>query len=358
MRLVAVGDIMLGRDMPDASTDVGHIMAAEVLEALSGDVVTGNWECTITNRKPVNPFSHAPFRVTYAGARPVAELFHVVSLANNHVYDFMNAGVVDTLTSLGEWGVGVVGIGTSTSEAYRCWVKERGGISVGILGATTVSNLPPGRTEFCVAECGWRLDEAVRGASTEHDLVVVHVHAGGGDVPHPSPDTRALHAHLRRMGAQVIIGHHPHVPQGWICTDSFADFFSLGDFLFDQRTDGRDVALMAWVEWDGSLASCECLPVVRGEDLRIDLAITDREIRTELAVLNDALTDGESDKAYAASMGAAYPAVLLESLRRDLRAGGWRAVARRVARIDRRRVCSALRLLSSYVQGGKGGRKA
>jgi len=346
---------MLGRETPDASVDIGRVLTPAVLDALDGTVVTGNWECTVTASTVPNPFSHAPFRVSPEGARPVAGLFNVVSLANNHVYDFLDSGVADTLQHLTEWGVATVGVGTSTSEAYRCWVAEHGGLSVGVLAGTTVANKPPGTSEYCVAECGRPLDEALRAARAEHELVAVHVHAGGGDVAHPSPATRALHEHLREMGAQVIIGHHPHVPQGWLCTNSSADFFSLGDFVFDRRTDGRDIALIAHVLWEAGAISCECLPVRRSEDLVVDRADTDEWILSDLVALNAAIADGTSDEAYLASMGDTYPTVLLESLRRDLRAGGIRAVAQRMARLDRRKIHGALRVLSRRIRNRERG---
>ena len=74
------------------------------------------------------------------------------------------------------------------------------------------------------------------------DILIVIIHAGAEDVPLPLPEWRSRYKELCDLGADVIIGHHPHVPQGWEEYKNSLIFYSLGNFYmnwgeFKQRND-------------------------------------------------------------------------------------------------------------------------
>ena len=74
------------------------------------------------------------------------------------------------------------------------------------------------------------------------DILIMIIHAGAEDVPLPLPEWRNRYKEFCDLGADVIIGHHPHAPQGWEKYKNSLIFYSLGNFYmnwgqFKQRND-------------------------------------------------------------------------------------------------------------------------
>jgi len=96
--IVGVGDIMLGRGLADSKIkDFDFLLEPKLISALQGDLVTANLECILGEVGAPNPISHAHFRTSPERAISLLRRFHVVNLANNHIFDFGEEGVESTL---------------------------------------------------------------------------------------------------------------------------------------------------------------------------------------------------------------------------------------------------------------------
>ncbi|MBC8432921.1 MAG: CapA family protein [Desulfobacterales bacterium] len=162
--------------------------------------------------------------------------FTMLSMANNHIYDFNQEGLETTLQKSHASGLCVVGAGKNFDDAYTMKIKKVRGTKFGFLSAC--------EAEFgCLIENGshggyaWinhpLLDDMVQKSRSQIDILIFIAHAGPEEVDIPLPEWRARYRRLCDLGADVVIGHHPHVPQGWELYNGKPIFYSLGNFYFD-----------------------------------------------------------------------------------------------------------------------------
>ena len=157
------------------------------------------------------------------------------ALANNHLMDFREEGLRQTRDFLGKNRYAFAGAGETADEARRPMILEEDGKRIAVFSccerqfgmATPVSS--------GVAEMGVWLYEAIRIVKSdgEADCVIVSCHAGSEFCPWPSPQLREFYRSLVDVGADVIHGHHSHVPQGWEVYKGKPIFFGLGNFVVD-----------------------------------------------------------------------------------------------------------------------------
>ena len=162
--------------------------------------------------------------------------FDMLSLANNHIYDYGETGLKDTIDEITKNNLDYIGAGLTFDEAYSLMLKEIENTKIGFLA-------------FCEAEFGALIEDEGRGgyawinhpsvnnivrdSKQKVDILILIVHAGVEEVPLPLPEWRARYRELCDLGADVVIGHHPHVPQGWEKYNKSIIFYSLGNFYFD-----------------------------------------------------------------------------------------------------------------------------
>jgi len=243
--LTFVGDVILGRyrdDGYDPIPDGEHEPFAEVTELLRSDLVVGNLETplvrTLPERSPVG--TRYSFGADTALARHLVPAgFHALSLANNHAYDMLATGVEETPVILKE--LGIVPLGAVDEEAdasVRVETIEREGWRVGFVAVTTQINVAPlpGMPPLPLVEPGelaTRVVPLVEDARVAHDLVVVVVHWGLEYADEPDWVQQQAARALVEAGADLVIGHHPHVLQGIERHGHGLIAYSLGNFLFE-----------------------------------------------------------------------------------------------------------------------------
>lgn len=337
--VVAVGDLMFGRGVDAIDPDaLGRVISPAAQGLLTGDLVTGNLECVVGEGGDKSPFSHSHFRTSVERAAVLLKHFDVVSLANNHAFDFGPAGVADTRASLDALEVRHVGSGRTREEASRPAVFDVGGREVAVLGATTVSVAPQGLGGWVLAKPDHLLRDSISRCKAAGQVVVLHLHAGGGDCVYPAPAVRRLHHEMMDWGADIVLGHHPHVVQGWMEREEKHAFFSLGDFVFDKLEDGRDRSLIVRIDLAGERPEVDVAPVRRMPSLEV-APVSGSEldpVLSELKSLGEALASGESDAAYNAWYG--NPAGRLwRSVRKDFEHGGVPAIIAKFQRLAARR---------------------
>jgi poly-gamma-glutamate synthesis protein (capsule biosynthesis protein) len=160
----------------------------------------------------------------------------LVTLANNHALDYGDEGLDETLAVLGAQGIEVVGAGQSTDEARRPAVFTLNGIRVALLGYAadrwndSVDVPATERIAWAYPEVVQADVAAIRDGA---DLVVVVLHAGTEYANKPSPDQVTVAHAAVDGGADLVVGHHPHVTQTVERYKQGLIVYSLGDALFD-----------------------------------------------------------------------------------------------------------------------------
>ncbi|HXV26519.1 MAG TPA: CapA family protein [Candidatus Paceibacterota bacterium] len=238
--LLFAGDIMLSRSVGDVMARSGDWLLPfrDIASVTAGaDAAFANLETTISLRgSPAGCgycFRADPRAVdglVYAG-------FDVVSVANNHIFDYGPEAFTDTLANLDAAGIRYAGGGADAPSAREPVVLELGRTRVAYLAYT---NLLPAGAGAAYGRAGASLYDAetmagdivrARGLA---DIVVVSFHAGEEYETEPGEWQERVYREAVDAGADLVIGHHPHVVQpvvaygeGWIA-------YSLGNFVFDQ----------------------------------------------------------------------------------------------------------------------------
>ena len=163
----------------------------------------------------------------------------IVSTANNHAWDYARRGLFETLANLDRVGVAHAGTGRDEDEAYRPAIVQVNGLRVAFFAVTQIWNLGVFSEEEARHHVAWadfpRLHAALVRARAESDFVVVSYHGGEEYIEAPLTKTRDFVTEVMSLGVDLVIGHHPHVPQGVGWYGDRPVFYSLGNFVFDGR---------------------------------------------------------------------------------------------------------------------------
>lgn len=191
-----------------------------MLERFQGSVVCVNLETALAG--PRRKRKNVALAVPVGSLDCLPDTVQLVSVVNNHVAD---CGRPSTLVSaLQERGKTVVG---PQNPARASAVV--GGIPVDFFSA--YFSLPRLRASYKGAVAA-SLERAIRASDAKQR--VVNLHWGWEHTSVPAPFQRDLARRLVDAGANIIVGHHPHVPQGWELIDRVPVFYSLGNFNFWQ----------------------------------------------------------------------------------------------------------------------------
>ena len=234
--IAAVGDISFqGRHANNPSSEpfrnIAHMLR-------SHDLVIGNLECPL-----VVGGTYLPNKCCLRGSPNWAGIlkesrFDVLSLANNHIMDYGPSGLYQTLDVLDGAGILHVGAGRTLQEANAPLLMGRAGEKIAVLARSSVivrspcyaSERQPGAAFLNEKELISNIRECKRGA----DIVILLMHWGIEEYVLPSPEQRMWAKKFAMAGADLILGHHPHVLQGVERVGNSLVAYSLGNFLFDE----------------------------------------------------------------------------------------------------------------------------
>ena len=236
--LVFLGDVAPGRTMEAQLARYGPSYPWQGLAPLlqEADLAVANLESVLTTRgspldKPYLIRAHPGTAQTLVEAG-----LDLVNLANNHALDYGQVGMDQTLHTLEALGMATVGAGTSQEMAHRPVALDLNGLRVAILGYATArwngsEDVPATDRVAWANPAAVQADvQAVRDGA---DLVIVQLHAGTEYAAEPSPDQVRFARAAIDAGADLVVGHHPHVTQ---TVERYRDgliVYSLGDALFD-----------------------------------------------------------------------------------------------------------------------------
>lgn len=268
--LMAVGDIMLG----DHPICIGHGVSATIEKRgptfpflnvasilRSGDIVFGNLEAVLSN-KAVNKKSLSSIQMRaspYAVEGLTSAGFNILSLANNHILEHGEEALLETTSILPQHNIKYVGVDSNITKAREPLIIDVKSISIAFLAYCLI----PDRTAYISIDDPGEICLDVRKAKSQADIVVVSLHWGNEYVEKPSPFQIKLAHQIIDSGANVILGHHPHVLQGVESYKSGIIAYSLGNFIFDMIFLGetRNSAVLECRLSKEGVMGCRVLPV-------------------------------------------------------------------------------------------------
>lgn len=240
VRLIAVGDINLGRAVGQEilKGDTLYPFFAVRDSFLSYDIVFANLESQLSHQRgeTQHPRNNLIFTGPPGGAHSLRKAgVTVVSTANNHALDYGVKALHETIDYLDEAGVYHVGTGGDSSELFDPVVVSRNGIRIAFFACTDVMNIEYGMWKRYVAEADTgRLLPKVRHMRDSVDFIVVSYHGGDEYADRPTRRTRTFAQQVIAGGADLFLGHHPHVPYGVEELEGKYIVHSLGNFVFRQ----------------------------------------------------------------------------------------------------------------------------
>lgn len=234
--IMLTGDIMLDRGVEYMIEKQGKgdfrfpfLKIADYLK--KADILFGNLEGPISDKGTkvgsIYSFRATPQAIeglTFAG-------FDVLSLANNHAFDYGREALEDTVSRLKEMGIEAVGLGTPL-------IKEIKGVKIAFL-AYTNSGLPSWGIGWADQNNLEEIKKEIEETKKATDILIVSLHAGEEYQKTPDQFQTDFSKAAIDAGADLVIGHHPHVVQK---SEKYKDkwiFYSLGNFVFDQSFSGE-----------------------------------------------------------------------------------------------------------------------
>ena len=274
VRVVFGGDIVLGNsfvveNIPKSWEENYFAGVRSVLKR--ADVAMGNFEDTLTEHDKTSKTIGTGRQYAFRSLPHYAELmyqegFRVLNVANNHANDFGETGFKDTLRNLKQAGIAVTGV---RDEAATLSVR---GLNIAVLGFTYSNRF---NTVFDL-DGGAKL---VRDAKAKGEYVIVTFHAGAEGTPavwHDDEEelfmgenrgnTVAFSRAMINAGADMVVGHGPHVLRAAECYQGRPIVYSLGNFVGVGGLSAKNFAavsalLEVSINVDGTLKSINLVPV-------------------------------------------------------------------------------------------------
>lgn len=267
-----------------------HEVFSSIKPILDGvDLHITNLECPITNAsKPILKTGPAikakPETIRFYSEAKVG----VASMANNHVRDFDDQGVADTLNICKANDIYTVGAGWNKHEASTILYKNVNDVQIAFLNYC--------ETEFSIAGDNTaganpidyiQLYHDINEAKLKSDFIVVIYHGGNEYYPLPNIRIKKFFHHCIDLGADTVIGHHTHVFSGYEIYKGKPLVYSLGNFLFDEpenNFEGWFTGLMAEITLDSGRISLDFHPIRQS---KIDIKLERFEGKEKQKVLEE-----------------------------------------------------------------------
>ncbi len=238
------GDFMIGRLVDHYLNHRSPLYVWGDLHSLLSkmDVNIINLETTLTKSTKIRPkvfnFKAHPAKVAVLNEGPV----HAVNLANNHILDFSEEGLFETIETLDKAHILHVGAGKDLSEARKPLIIEKRGIKIGVLGCT--DNEPdwkagvshPGTNYLEIGDLE-PLQTTITDLRDQVDLLILSIHWGPNMQQRPSTLFRTFAHTLIDLGVDILHGHSAHIFQGVEVYKQKLILYDTGDLADDYAID-------------------------------------------------------------------------------------------------------------------------
>lgn len=242
-RIAAVGDIMLGEQPLALGFGVRSIAERQGYGSLFADVsailqrqdiVVGNLEGVLADPQPDEKRSR--FFINRAPEEAAIALrnagFSVLSISNNHIFDYGSRGLQRTVQCLEDAGLGCAG-----STARPLLIRVAGGRTIGFAAWSLVPDTCYGSARpeswYNVTDDPRRIAEDIAALRRQVDTLILSIHWGNEFVPQPSRRQQEQAHRWINAGADIVLGHHAHVLQPVERYAGGVIFYCLGNFVSD-----------------------------------------------------------------------------------------------------------------------------
>lgn len=238
--LIFVGDINMGRltgqKILAGDVDFPFANISDVLR--DADITFGNLESQLretggVTQSPTNEF-------TFSGPTQAAVTlknagFDIVSLANNHMWDYGMEGLTQTIAALDAQGIKHTGAGLDPELQPDYQIFETKGLKIGILAVTGLLNgYEKVASPYVTMTNNPRLEETITKLRSEVDWLFLSLHMGNEYQTVPSHSQEDFAHRMVDLGVDFVVGHHPHVRQTVEGYKGKIIVYSLGNFAFWQ----------------------------------------------------------------------------------------------------------------------------
>lgn len=166
---------------------------------------------------------------------------NAVTLANNHLKDYGEKGVEDTLEYCKKLDIKTIGAGKTLSEASQTFYVETEENKISIINFAenewaSASEASAGANPMNIID---NLNQ-IKEAKSNSDFVIVIIHGGHEHYNLPSPNIQKLYRFYAENGADIIVGHHTHCVSGFEIWKDVPIYYSLGNFLFTKENSSME----------------------------------------------------------------------------------------------------------------------
>jgi hypothetical protein len=246
MQLLCIGDVGITNE------DLSQCMWMPPGGVIPGDEVRVlfNWELPVGEVINPTPRSRGPRLLAHPDSPNVVRRWSpgFATLATNHILDAGEEGLANTQRSLSQVGFTTVGAGRTGDEITRplFWETAEGRLAVinWVLPETHPDwKAVPGPNCWPGPE---QAERTIQELKRKTDWVLVIVHWSDEHFSYPRPEDRSIARQLARMGADLVVGHHPHVVRGMEIIGSCPVFYSVGNFYFSDTYDRHAGRILPW----------------------------------------------------------------------------------------------------------------
>lgn len=271
------------------STEIKELIETCNIKCLNFEGPLAKGKSNSPNNKYLNQSDNSPIWCEENG-------FNLISLANNHAYDYGCEGLLHTMSVFKK--ATTIGAG-NWLETYSLKTIEVNGIKIGFFSATSndFAALKDKWTDKEKLGCAWinhpEVNNLIRESKNKCDFLFIISHGGVEYMDIPLPEWRDRYRELIEIGADGVIASHPHVPQGVEEYKGKPIFYSLGNFYFDKefRPMYWDNGLIAILEIKKNNITYSTMSTVRKKNnISIDLS---KETENHIKYINEILTNDD-----------------------------------------------------------------
>lgn len=272
MKLLLTGDLVISQNY-----SASEKISPEVKELFSSsncNIVNLEAPVTASNSKIIKTGPH--LKANEASTLEVMQALniHIAALANNHIKDYDEQGVLDTIEFCKRNNIQPIGAGNNIAQAsgYHVLQTDEGSIAL----INIAENEWASATHSSAGANGMNVikdTRCIQKAKQECDLVFVIVHGGHEYYNLPSPRMQEQYRFYAEQGADLVVGHHTHCISGHEVHQGTPIFYSLGNFLFTKPNPSDEwyTGLVLEVNVNEGKLTTQLHPVVQS---KVDFALT------------------------------------------------------------------------------------
>ncbi|MBD0403032.1 CapA family protein [Flammeovirga sp. EKP202] len=265
----AVGDVLLDRDVKKVIKANGIQFPFNNVEALINgkDLAFFNMECPLANASdgyPINKRYSFRAEPEYIQGLKFAG-FNIASVANNHTIDLGKEGFLKTIENLNAGSIYTIGGGKNQEEAFRPLLLEKNGETFAFFGMLefllegTIFNENKPYPAYGQID---RLCNEIKKINSDIDHIIISFHWGQESAVIPTSKQIEYAHKVIDAGADLVLGHHPHVLQSIETYKGKLILYSLGNFVFDNSAKLQKESVIFNCQFqNGQILNPELIPI-------------------------------------------------------------------------------------------------